>query len=233
MPSSPPSVLIVEDEAIIALDLRRQLESSGFVVVGVEARAAAVIPAVQRLRPSLVLMDVRLQGAADGITLAEEIHHLENVAVVFLSAYTDGDLLERAARSGGYAYLVKPFSTSTLVATLGIAVQKHAELMRHRTNAEWMAATLSSLPTAIVALDAAGALVFANAAAERVTGERRLDLAARPAAWVDRLSLHGTATPVEFLLSPGAPACVRATALASVPGPAAVRVWRLETVPAP
>lgn len=229
--SQLPSVLIVEDEAIIALDVRRQLEAAGFPVVGIESDAAKVVETVARLRPGLVLMDVQLHGAADGVTLAEDVYLCEQVPVVFLSAFSDDALLERAGRAGAFGYLVKPFAPATLLSTLRLAAMKHAEVAGQRREVRWMRASLRAVPHPFVVLDEAGALVFANPAAEKLVGATRLDLAAAPPPW---LGLLGRAAEDVVLLplAAGPDRVVRATRANRAAGDSEVLVWRLDAVAA-
>jgi AmiR/NasT family two-component response regulator len=126
------TVLIVEDESLVALDLKRQLEDDGFDVLDIVSHGEAAIAATQRLKPDVVLMDVRLQGPLDGVTVGEELYVCENTPVVFLTAYSDEGTLARAAGTSAYAYLVKPIAPGSLCSTLRMARRKHDELMSQR-----------------------------------------------------------------------------------------------------
>jgi DNA-binding NarL/FixJ family response regulator len=126
------TVLIVEDEALVALDLKRQLEDDGFTVLEIVSEGEAAIEATRRLRPGVVLMDIRLRGPVDGLAVGEELYVCEDTPVVFLTAYSDESTLARAAASGAYGYLVKPVPPGSLATTLRMAREKHRELMDRR-----------------------------------------------------------------------------------------------------
>lgn len=130
------TVLIVEDESLVALDLKRQLEDDGFRVLDIVSTGEAAVAAAQRLRPAVVVMDIRIQGEVDGVTTAEELYVCENTPVVFLTAYSDDGTRARVAGTGAYGYLVKPIAPGSLTSTLRIAKEKHDELTRRRATVE-------------------------------------------------------------------------------------------------
>jgi two-component system, response regulator PdtaR len=124
---SPSKVLIAEDEAIIRLDLKEMLEEEGFDVVGEASDGEAAIRLASERRPDLVIMDIKMPGM-DGLTAAERIVSEELSAVLILTAFSQRDLVQRAADAGAIAYLVKPFQKSDLVPAIEIALARHAEL---------------------------------------------------------------------------------------------------------
>lgn len=125
----PLRVLIVEDEAVIAMDLEGLLTKMGYEPVGIVSRSQEVVPTVQRVKPELVLMDVRLGSGYDGIALAEEIYVCERVPVVFVTAFSDAKTIERMRTCGSYGCVVKPVDEGTLNATISIAMGKHQEVL--------------------------------------------------------------------------------------------------------
>lgn len=183
-----PSVLIAEDEAIVALDLRRQLEHYGFQVVAVVGRSEEVVAAVQAHKPTVVLMDVRLRGEVDGVTLAEELFVCEDTPVVFLSAYSDCDIVARAARSGAYGYLTKPVTITALISTLQMAIAKHADLRCRRSDADWLGRAIDAVEFAVIGLEADGSVRFMNRAAAAITGRSLLGVRAATPAWAQTLA---------------------------------------------
>lgn len=121
--------LIIEDEAIIGMDLEQMLVRMGYTPVGIVSRSADVLAAVRRTEPDVVLMDIRLDGAEDGVSLAEEVYVCEGVAVVFVTAFTDARTVERMRMSGAYGCVTKPVDEERLNAVLALAVAKHHELL--------------------------------------------------------------------------------------------------------
>lgn len=184
----PSSVLIAEDEAIVALDLRGQLQAHGYTVAALVGRSDEVIPAVQAHRPSVVLMDVRLRGPVDGVTLAEEIFVCEDTPIVFLSAFSDRDIVSRAAQSGAYGYLTKPVTIAALVSTIEMAICKHEDLRRRRQEAEWLGGAIDAVDFAVIGLEPNGDVRFMNRAARAIAGRSLLDARSAPPPWARQIA---------------------------------------------
>ena len=116
-------VLIVEDEAIVSMDLRFKLEAMGYIVPAETSSGQEAVEAVSKHRPDVVLMDIRLSGEMDGIAAAGEIRQRFNIPVVYLTSYADEDTLERAKATGPSGYLLKPFDDAILRAVVETAIQ--------------------------------------------------------------------------------------------------------------
>jgi signal transduction histidine kinase len=130
-------IFIVEDEALIAMELGDRLESLGYEVCGSAARGDIAVERIVALRPDLVLMDVNLAGAMDGVEAAQRLRELCAVPVVFLTAYSDPALIARATQAGASGYLIKPFQERELYATIEVARErKRGEDAMHKLNAE-------------------------------------------------------------------------------------------------
>ena len=124
-PQPAARILIAEDEALIAWELRDRLKRLGMTVVGVVDSAAAAIQAATHDRPDVVLMDIQLRGERNGIDAAQEMRQL-GVPVVFLTAHSDRATLERAQQTEPFGYIVKPFQERDLVAAIESAIQRHS-----------------------------------------------------------------------------------------------------------
>lgn len=103
------NILIVEDEALIAMDIRMTVESLGFRTLGTAFSGEESLRKAESLHPDLILMDIKLRGEMDGVTAADEIYSRFGVPVIYLSAYTDDQTLLRTRRPGSYGCLPKPF----------------------------------------------------------------------------------------------------------------------------
>lgn len=114
-------VIIIEDEVLIAEDLRRQIEAAQFSVAEVFLSANNVLNAVPELNADLAFIDINLGGEVDGLTLAEELIERFNMPVIFVTGYSDISILHRAAKFIPYGYLLKPFSENTVCISLEIA----------------------------------------------------------------------------------------------------------------
>ena len=138
MPSSPPSpapkILIAEDEAIIRLDLKEMLEEEGLEVVAEASDGEAAIRLAREHSPDLVIMDIKMPGM-DGLAAAERIIEEDLAAVLILTAFSQKDLVQRAADAGAMGYLVKPFQKSDLMPAIDVALARHAELTAVRKEA--------------------------------------------------------------------------------------------------
>jgi two-component system, cell cycle sensor histidine kinase and response regulator CckA len=147
-------VLIVEDERIVANDLQARLHVLGYPVVGIAATGDQALQIIGDKQPDLVLMDIRLKGAMDGIQTAESIHAHYGIPVVYLSAYADVNTVERAKRTEPFGYLVKPFEDSELRTTIEMALfRKRTEDERRSLQAQLLQAQkMESIGTLVVGL---------------------------------------------------------------------------------
>ncbi len=118
-------IQVVEDEGIIALNLARKLEKLGYIVSAVVPSSEQAISKAGTDRPDLILMDIAIQGAMDGIDTAAEIARRFEIPVVFMTAYADEALLERAKITEPYGYLVKPSTDKEMHIMIKMALYKH------------------------------------------------------------------------------------------------------------
>lgn len=126
-PDAKTRVLIAEDEAIIRLDLKEMLEEEGLSVVGEAADGEAALRLAAETSPDLVIMDIKMPGM-DGLTAAERLAETSDAAVLILSAFSQKDLVQRAADAGAMGYLVKPFQRSDLIPAIDVALARHAQV---------------------------------------------------------------------------------------------------------
>ena len=117
-------ILIVEDESLIAEDLRARLEELGYSVPAVAGCAEEALAFAQSIRFDLALMDVRIQGEMDGIGTAAELKTKSGIPVVFLSAFDDRETVERARKVNPHGFLTKPISDGDLREGLASAFQR-------------------------------------------------------------------------------------------------------------
>lgn len=131
------SILLVEDEAIVAQDLSETLTELGYRVLGVATEGFQAVCMTEELQPQLIVMDVGLRGDIDGIQAARMIHDRAHVPVIFLTGHRDADTLHRAVSTGPMGYIIKPFQPVELRSAIEVAIHKHrAEVaMREREEA--------------------------------------------------------------------------------------------------
>ncbi len=118
------AVLVVEDEAIVSIDLRYKLESLGYRVSAEVRSGEEAVAAASRLRPDVVLMDIGLSGDMDGIDAAAQIRVQSEVPVVFITAHADEATLERAKLTEPHGYLLKPVDSRALQSAVEAAIRK-------------------------------------------------------------------------------------------------------------
>ena len=121
-----PTVVLAEDEALIRLDLKEMLEEEGYQVVGEAGDGDTVVTMARELRPDLVVMDIKMPGM-DGLQAAERITDEGLAPVLILTAFSQKELVERAAQAGAMGYLVKPFQKADVVPAIEIATARHGE----------------------------------------------------------------------------------------------------------
>ncbi len=118
-------ILVVEDESIIALNIKKKLKSFGYTVPAIVSTGEEAIKMTEITFPDLILMDVMLKGDMDGVQAIEEIRKRFDIPVIYLTAYSDDEVLERAKLTQPYGYIVKPFKANDLRTNIEIALYKH------------------------------------------------------------------------------------------------------------
>ena len=171
-------ILIVEDEGLTAHDLSERLTTLGHQVIdAVETGEEAVAKA---RGTELVLMDIRLEGAMDGIEAAAQIRDRYRIPVVFLTAHADRATFDRAKRAGPYGYLVKPMAPATLQSTVEIAIYRHRMERQLAVREAWEREVLGAIAHAVISTDAEGRVRGLNGAAERLLGCTEADAVGKP-----------------------------------------------------
>ncbi len=167
--------MIVEDERIVALDIKSSLESLGHTVTAIVASGEAALKKVVENQPDLVLMDIQLQGDMDGVKTAEQIRENFNVPVIYLTANADNNTLQRAKLTEPFGYILKPFEEKELNISIEMAIYKHQKESQVKASEQWFARTLKSIGDAAIAIDNNNLLVFINTSAEALTGWKQED----------------------------------------------------------
>ncbi|MEG3894497.1 MULTISPECIES: ATP-binding protein [unclassified Microcoleus] len=121
------SILIVEDELLIAKNLSHKLENLGYQIADIVSSGADAIQRAGEMEPDLILMDIVIKGNIDGIETAARINQELDIPIIYTTAYADDETLQRAENTGSYGYLLKPFKERELHATIKIALSKHQE----------------------------------------------------------------------------------------------------------
>ncbi len=162
-------ILVVEDERIVAIDLRNRIERLGYSVVGMASTGEEAIQMALTTQPDLVLMDVTLRGKVDGVEAADRIRRLYEVPVVYVTAHSDEHTLHRAKITEPFGYVLKPFEERELHTTMEMALYKASTDRRLRENERWLATTMSTIADAVITTDRDGRIRLMNAVAEEFT----------------------------------------------------------------
>jgi CheY-like chemotaxis protein len=117
-------ILVVEDEHIVAMGIKKMLKSLGYTVTGVASSGEDAISKAESTFPDVVLMDIMLKGDMDGVEAAKEIRERFDVPVVYLTAYSDNKILERAKRTEPFGYIIKPFDEKDLYSSIEVALHR-------------------------------------------------------------------------------------------------------------
>jgi PAS domain S-box-containing protein len=166
----PYEILVVEDEAIVAHDLQQRLTRMGYTVSGVASNGQQAVEQALETCPQLILMDINLGPGMNGIEAALAILQHRDLPVVYISANSDADTARRAARSGPFGYILKPFEDRELETAIQMALVKHEMELSLRESQRWFNATLSSIADGVVATRPDGCISFFNPSAEMITG---------------------------------------------------------------
>lgn len=186
---NPPkgTLLIVEDERIVAKDLQRTLIGLGYRVPATAANGADALRLAAEHCPDLALMDIRIKGEQDGVDTARLLRERFDIPIIFLTAYADDPTVERAKEIEPYGYLLKPIKSEELRSAVEIALYKHAMDRKLRQRERWFSTTLRSIGDAVISIDECGQVNFMNPVAEHLTGWRLEDATGKPFAEIVRL----------------------------------------------
>ena len=179
-------ILIVENDRLVARDIRQQLMRIGHNVLNVTGSGEEALVIAHRERPDLVLMDIRLDGEVDGVVAAQQVRDQLGIPVVFLTAHADDETIRRATRADPFGYLLKPFEDSQLRTVIEIALYKHRADRRLFDSERRYAVTLASIGEGVIATDSASRITFMNAIAEELTGWKQSEGLGQPLSEVFR-----------------------------------------------
>ncbi len=172
-------ILVVEDEAIVARDLKNSLKNLGHEVIDVVASGEEAVARALALSPDLVLMDIMLRGELDGIEAAARIRKEIDLPVIYLTAYADEDTLKRAKITTPLGYILKPFNERELHTSIEIGLYKHKMEMELKRSKEWLSTVLKSIGDAVIITDNKSRVTFINQVAENLTGWSQDDASGR------------------------------------------------------
>ncbi len=194
-------ILVVEDETIVAMEIKDRLEGFGYAVCGMVSTGEAAVEMALAMRPDLVFMDIRLKGEMDGVQAAQEIRARFDIPVVYLTAYADEDTLRRAKIAEPFGYIIKPFQERDLRSAVEIALYRHGMEKRLKESKRWLAAVLRSIGDAVITADATGKITFVNQVAEALTGWKQEHALSKDLMAVFHIVNEDTSMPADNLVA--------------------------------
>jgi PAS domain S-box-containing protein len=185
-----PRILIVEDEAVVARDIAQQLTDLGYEIVGHATNAEQAIALAGELRPSLVLMDIKLAGEMDGIAAALAIRERFALPVIFLTAFAENETLAQAKLSEPCGYVIKPFTERELHTVVQMALHKHQVETKLRHSEERLRLVLLGSTDAVWDHDLVSDELFRSARWSEMLGYSADELPPVPGLWLQLMHPH-------------------------------------------
>jgi len=193
------TILVVEDERMIAEDILESLSELGYQVPVTAATGPDALAKAIQYKPDLVLMDIMLKGDWDGIQTAQEIHKVHDCALIYLTAFTDQEVLQRAKITTPFGYILKPFREKELHAMVEVSLYRHESERSNRERQEMILKTLSQSKEAILVTDQAGHLIFMNHEAEHLLEHPGQAVMKKPLPGLLKIKHTENAEPLDLL----------------------------------
>ncbi|PLY11480.1 MAG: DNA-binding response regulator [Arcobacter sp.] len=130
-------ILIVEDESIVALDMKKTLQKFNYNVSNCVTNYDDAISSVKFDRPDIILMDINLGKSKDGIEVVEEIQTFENIPIIYITAFSDENTINRAIKTNPVSYLLKPFKREELKSNIMLGLYKNKAIDKSNINNEY------------------------------------------------------------------------------------------------
>jgi PAS domain S-box-containing protein len=163
-------IMVVEDEAVISMEIQDRLTKMGHSICGTAASGEEAVSVATAKRPDLILMDVQLRGEVDGVQTAKQIRDLVEIPIIYLTAFADDRTVERAKLTQPFGYLIKPFSEKELYAAIEMALYKNSMEARVRDSERRYATTIRCIADCVIVTDTDMKITLMNPAAQSVTG---------------------------------------------------------------
>jgi PAS domain S-box-containing protein len=200
-------ILVVEDNPIVAEDLRMKLTKLGYQVTDTAMSGEQALESIKTTLPDIAFMDINLGKGIDGITTATLFKERYNLSVIYLTAHADDATLTRAKTTEPYGYIIKPFDDNELKSVIEVAVHKQKVEKKLMEKHTWLETTLNSIGDGVITTDTRGNVTFLNPVAEEKTGWKSLEAKGKPIEDIFHIrnehSGHRVENPVNQVLSTG------------------------------
>ena len=163
-------ILVVEDENIVAIDIKNRLKRLGYAVPVIVDSGEEAVKQLAESEPDLVIMDIHLSGEIDGIAVAETVSKGCKIPVIFLTAYSDKKTLQRAKITEPFGYILKPFEEKDLQIAIEMALYKHQMERQLKEREQRLDTIIKSIGEAVIVTDNNGCIQIMNPVAEALTG---------------------------------------------------------------
>ncbi|MEH1810367.1 hybrid sensor histidine kinase/response regulator [Nostoc sp.] len=183
-------VLVVEDEYILAINLQETLESLGYVVLDIADSAEEAIAKATKLRPNLILMDIRLRGEMDGIQAAEQIWHHLQIPIIYVTGHSDKSTVERATLTSPFGYILKPIKEQELYVAIQTALNRY-------DREQFLSSVLRGMGDGVIVVDTELNIKYMNQVAEALTGWQWNEAKDKMLAEVIKIIDEQTQLPIE------------------------------------
>jgi PAS domain S-box-containing protein len=173
-------IMIVEDEAITAMELEETLKKRGYDVIGTASNGNTAIRIAKEKWPDLILMDIRIEGKLDGIETANQIHGFHEIPIIFLTAYSDDLTISRAIKTKSHSFMLKPFNEKELYSNIELALRRHRDYQKSIAFERVMGTMFDLISDGIITTDQAGTVRRVTSNAEKMIGHTQDEIAGKP-----------------------------------------------------
>lgn len=187
MASAGRKIMVVEDQAIVAMTIVNQLQEMGYEVAGTAATGEDAIQLARDTSPDLILMDINLQGDMDGITAASRIELFLDSPVIYLTAYSDEETIKRACLTSPFSYLTKPYKLRDLYSNIEMAMYKRKLATKEGLRERRLQTMLKMVSDPLIATDESGTIIVMNDSAGDLIGTDPAEALEKPLGEVFRL----------------------------------------------
>jgi PAS domain S-box-containing protein/putative nucleotidyltransferase with HDIG domain len=163
-------VFVVEDETIISMGIQNVLDKFGYSVLGTATTGEEAIEKITKNQPDLVLMDIMLKGRLNGIEASRLLISRMNIPIIFLTSYSDDDMIKQAREIGAYGYILKPINERELYSSIEIALYKNEIDRKLNDKEKFVSSILENIADGIISINNDYRIEFINDSAQKLTG---------------------------------------------------------------
>jgi PAS domain S-box-containing protein len=191
-------IMVVEDESIVALQIQEGLVGAGYDVPAVVSTGKDALKQAGETEPDLILMDITLKGEMDGIQTASLLRDMYDIPVIYLTAYSDDETVERAKITEPYGYILKPLSEKSLILAIEMTLQKARREKQLKHVSDWYSSILSGMGQGLIVVNVKGEIRFINQFTEKLTLWKQHEVAGKRIIQLFPVIDNNTGVPTSF-----------------------------------